>query len=240
MGKDVWDRNETRSRVWLAVKAAGEQGIFKGALDRAVALSGSAVDHHLKNLMRDHYVRRPDNADGHPVWGRYCAGDQVPPIDGYGLQCALELLDDCPGGVSVDLLCKELGLTARELTLLLEPIEREGNVQRMQIPLQHGGGMGWRLHGINADTEFINPLATPVVRVEDTRPQPAELLSLPVVEVDIDRVHRVRGSKFDCKIGSDGSLTIDTGVVQLTLQAHCARQLMHMLAPHVAAEGGLA
>lgn len=201
-----WKRSDTKSLVWLAVHAAGTQGAKKAALMDQMSLSATAMEWHLENMMRDQYVVRSG-------WGHYCSGERVPPIEGYALQRAIELLDDCPQGVSLTVLCDELQLGAAALFALLEPAEQAGQVQRIVMPRQHGG-VGWQL-----------------VAGQDVAD--AALQTLPVYEVDIDRIHRVqRPDLFKAEL-VDGRLAITSGAQSVTLPAEHTQRLLMTLAPHI-------
>lgn len=212
-----WKSDDTKSKVWKLVHAAGAHGTKKAALMDALGLSATALAWHLEKMMRDHYVLRSGR-------GQYCPGVRVPPIEGLALEQVLALIDDCPQGVSMVLLCQELQLGAAALFALLEPAEKAGTVERIAMPARHGG-VGWCLPGMQAAGE------EPPHRLDAHDLAHPDVAMLPVVEVDIDRIHRVqRGDNFAARL-ADGKLHITSGALSFTLsEAYTAKLLQYLLA----------
>lgn len=206
---ETWRATETRTVLWKAIKAAGFAGIGRKALEEATGKSPTSVDWHLTNMVRDGHVARPPGY-GH---GRWAAGPTRPPIEGLVLELALEMLQDCPAGVGEKLMCSSIACSLHELGDALQPLAQAGQVERMFMPATHGGGPGWRL------PEMVDMLRGA-----------HDLDRLPVMEIDIDRVHRTREDKFDARL-ADGRLHITTGALSFTLnEAHTNLLLQYLLA----------
>jgi hypothetical protein len=217
---EIWRAGETRTQVWLLIKAAGERGTGRKQLCDATGKSSTSVDWHLTNMARDGYIQRPQGIS-HALW---MAGPGLPPIDGLVLQLALAEVDDCPAGVSGEVLCAAIGCTAHVLQRALEPAEAAGRLERIRMPLAYGGGVGWCRPGLAAALQPTQRLAAQDLQHEHVR--------LPVHEVDIDRIHAVRAEAFTCEL-FNGRLSITTGALAVTLPAEHTQQLLQYLTPHI-------
>lgn len=206
--KDAWKANETRTLVWRLIQAAGEAGIGRSALVEKSGKSGTAVDWHLTNLARDRYIQRPEGQ----MALRWVTGPVRPPIDGVVLELALEAIEDCPQGVQEQVLRQSIGCGLRELHDAMAAAERAGVVERIAMPPQHGGGVGWCLPG-------SGPGAAP----------PSRLQELPVLEVDIDRIHRVHKDDVFAADVKDGCLSITSSTHSLVLSQRHTQKLLTFL-----------
>lgn len=219
---EIWRDDETRTVVWRLIKAAGERGTGRKELCDATGKSGTSMDWHLTNMVRDGHIQRPFCVS-HALW---MAGPKLPPIDGLVLDLALAELDDCPAGVSGDVLCTAIGCTAYVLQQALQPAEADGRLERIRMPLAYGGGVGWCRPGL---AEALQP-AAPRMTAQDMR---HEHVRLPVREVDIDAIHHKQAAdRFGAEL-ADGKLHITTGALQYTLPAEHTQRLMMYLAPHI-------
>jgi hypothetical protein len=223
---DTWAPDETRSLIWRALRAAGERGTTRKELMALVGKSGTSMDWHLTNLLRDGHARRCEGPHGSVRWGQWAAGDRLPPIAGLLLELALAAIDDCPQGLSEAMLCQEVCVTPTHLQQLLAPAEADGRVQRMQMPAQHGGGTGWCLPGMQAAGEQL-PVWVP------TQADHPDVRSLPVFEVNIDAVHRKR-EHFAARI-SGSALSIECGSLRLQLTPQQTDQVRRLVLDEVAA-----
>jgi len=223
--KEIWTADETRSRMWRLIKDAGWNGTTRKTLMEQMGKSSTSVDWHLTNLVRDDYAEHCLGTGR--SWRRVRAGPKLPPIAGLVLDLALAAIDDCPAGMSSEMLCGVVGCGPHELQRALQPAEHDGRIERIVMPMQHGGGLGWRQ-------------GTPAVLHTPARLGPAELLHehvhmLPVVEVDIDRIHHVRnGELFECDM-SEGRLRVTSGALTMTLSAAQTGKLLAYLR-HLATE----
>lgn len=201
---EVWRPTETRSVIWLLIQAAGDAGIGRTALMEQCVKSATAVDWHLTNMARDGHIQRPEGSRA----PRYVVGPKRPPIEGLVLTLAMELLEDCPSGVSEHLLCRTIGCSWRELGEALVPAERAGRVERRVMPAAHGGGVGWCLPGMGEP-------------------------ELPVVEIDIDRIHQTQRPDVFAAHLDDGCLSISSGALTMKLSAAHTEKLMAYLMAQV-------
>jgi hypothetical protein len=219
---DIWRVDETRTVVWRLIHAAGERGIGRKELIDGTGKSGTAVDWHLVHMARDGYIKRPPGIS-HALW---MAGPKLPPIDGVVLDLALEEVDDCPAGVSSDVLCAVIGCSLHLLEKALAPAEADGRLERIRMPLAYGGGVGWCRPGL------ADALQPPPQRMAAQDMQ-HEHVRLPVREVDIDRIHRQpRGERFQCELVA-GRLQLTSGPLHYELSAEHTQKLLQALTPHI-------
>src|SRR5574337_1764151 len=78
---DRWTPNETRTRIYLEVRAAGERGVHRRVLMSTLGLSHTGLDWHLSNLLVNGFVTKSQTAGGRML-GVYTASARMPPIDG--------------------------------------------------------------------------------------------------------------------------------------------------------------
>ncbi|HMN55609.1 MAG TPA: hypothetical protein PKE15_00045 [Ottowia sp.] len=194
MHKDEWPATDTRSVVWRLIFAAGPQGMARSALMDAAGKSSTAIDWHLTNLHRDGYIKRT-NDRSRGDW----AAAKWPPIAGLVRDMALEALEDCPAGVSDDVLYSALQVPWADSLAVLEQALADGLVQRIEIPVAHSSSYGWRLAKAKDEPELL----------------------IPVFTADIDRIHRTRAeqpsSSLDCRmLGERLQLVVNGLTVTLT------------------------
>jgi hypothetical protein len=206
---NTWPAGATKSVIWRLIHAAGEAGTTRMALLHASGKSGTAVDWHLTNLHRDGYIQRPNDRG----LGRWVSGPKWPPVEGLMRDLLLDALDDCPAGMSDEMLCGVLDVPRSEAWTVLQQAEAEGLVKRILLPAAHGGGKGWRL-----------------------APQPGTepAMTLPVFTLDIDHIHRVRREQlFRCALDG-GCLSMTLGGLSFKLDAAQTAQLKQCLQPETA------
>lgn len=219
---DTWRSAETKTVLWKAIRAAGQAGASRKYLLEHSGKSSTSLMWNLTNMARDGYIHRPS---GNTARGHWAAGPRLPPIEGLVLDLALELLDDCPAGMAEPVLSSSIGCGVKALQCALAVAERDGRVERMQMPPAHGGGLGWCLAGMSAAGE------APPARLNSVDLQHEHVRMLPVLEVDIDRIHNVqRGDLFDAVLHDDGRLSITSGSIQFSLPAAHTRRLLEKLA----------
>lgn len=215
MAKRGWHPESTKSQVWKLVESAGWNGIRRIDLLRALpVVSESAVDLALADLQRGGHLRKA-------AWGHYVAdADMVPPIEGLAEQRALQMIDDCPHGISELIMCAELKVGPTQLRATLAAAEAAGRIERMMLPAQHGGGLGFRLRRVAGDVPPPMPMS------EMAHPD----MRVPVMTVDIDRIHNVhRRDLFDAELRPDGRLRITSGSVTMELPKHHTAALCQYL-----------
>lgn len=228
-------RHETRTQIYLTLRTAGKAGMSRRSICKLYGhLHEKTVDQHLSNMLIDRYVHRPECPDGDEERGRYAPGPRVPPIDGLLLERALEMIADCPAGVSAAVMCDELGCSLAEMNAVLDAPARAGRIESVLIPSRHGGGAGWALPGLSAAREPTGVLSTVEMACEH------EHVRLPVLDVvDIDRIHRVRdgarASHFSCEM-QGRRLHITSGSMPMTLPADHTEQLLQYLVRHALTE----
>src|SRR5574337_1597541 len=59
---DRWTPNETRTRIYLEVRAAGERGVHRRVLMSTLGLSHTGLDWHLSNLLVNGFVTKSQTA----------------------------------------------------------------------------------------------------------------------------------------------------------------------------------
>lgn len=212
---EIWRAGETRTVVWQLIKAAGEHGTGRKELIEATGKSSTAVDWHVTNMARDGYIQRPPGIS-HALW---MAGPNLPPIEGLVLELTLAEVEDCPAGVSGEVLCREIGCSAHVLQQALAPAEADGRLERIRMPLAFGGGVGWRV-----PRPGQHPPQAPAA--------PQHSVRLPVVEVNIDRIHHVQGERFGLEL-ADGRLSMTSPTLAVRLTAEQTHQLLAYLTPHI-------
>lgn len=209
-----WEQDHTRAQIYRAVQAAGDAGISRSALREQIARAASVVDLGLKRMLEEgHLARTP--------WDWYRVGERIPPIRGTTAEMALSVLDDCPSGISLELLADELMAETSDALRALQQLEAQGRAERIAIPPEHGG-TGWRLCPAAPDPHAAESA-------------PAEVLEVPVfVELDIDRIHHLRGAVApaphaaaadDADAGDSEVLTVAVGSLALTLPRDDAYRL---------------
>lgn len=219
---ETWADHETRSVIWRLIKGAGAHGIGRKALQAATGKSSTSIDWHLSNMHRDQHVQRAQGLGP----ARWAAGPTLPPIEGLLLEMVLPLVDDCPAGVSGELLCNALGCTAHALLTALRPAEESGQLERITMPPRYGGGVGWCLPGMAAAAAAPAPRLEPRTMAREHE----AVCALQVVEVDIDRIHRLqRHELFECALQPGGRLTLTQGALTLTLSRASTDKLTQFL-----------
>lgn len=219
---ETWAAHETRSVVWRLIKGAGEHGIGRKALVAAAGKSDTSIDWHLSNLFRDKHIARVQGLGP----ARWKAGPTLPPIAGLLLEMVLPMVEDCPAGVSGELLCAATGAGSLQLLQALEPAEQDGRLERIRMPARYGGGVGWCLPGMSAAAEPPPPRLEPAAMSREHQ----AVCALQVVEVDIDRIHRVqRHELFECALQPGGRLTLTAGALTMTLSRAQTDKLMQFV-----------
>lgn len=140
-----WRAENTRARLYLAMRATGEAGLSrKAALKVCNGVGDSAVDNALNALGVMGYcilIKAP----GKPSRYTVTANCNKPVLLYVSLlPVLLDLINDCEAGVSERLLCDELCIAPELLQRTLKPAIKSLQVEQIMIPLAHGGGRGYR------------------------------------------------------------------------------------------------
>lgn len=208
MREPKWTEEGLRTRLYRAVEAAGAAGASREQLHGASPRHASTVNNTVRELCEYGYLART-------AWGTYVPGPQLPPIPSLPAERALALIDDCPPGVGWMVLARELGLSLGGVEALMRPLAAAGQVESITMPARHGGGPGWCMPGMRAAGEEPQPARLQAAQLQhpDVR--------VPVVTVDIDRIHRVQEGTardvFDAQLHADHGLTITSGAITLRL-----------------------
>lgn len=148
-----WRAENTRARLYLAIRAAGAVGLSrKAAIQACAGVGESAVDNLLYVLASMGYCMAA-KAPGKP--GRYTVTAHCnKPVLLYVslLPVLLDMIDDCEAGVSERVLCDELCIAPELLQRTLKPAIQSLQVERIMIPLAHGGGRGYRATSVTLAT----------------------------------------------------------------------------------------
>ena len=154
-----WRNDSLRSRVYRAVEAAGPKGLRPRdvlALVQATAHSVYATIYALVasgHLVRERRYRSHHHGKATPF---YLVNDKCrQPVMGDGNELSSRLSDlvsDCPGGVSDQVLAAELSVSLSTMYRAARPLIAAGSIVRIEIPTEHGGGMGYRPLGPDAET----------------------------------------------------------------------------------------
>lgn len=133
-----------RSAVYETVKAAGPGGLRYAQVHARLLVAypevtPKAVHGHLSRLADAELITR--GGRGHYLTDEACkepGGRVVSPQERL-----LELIADCPGGVSDALLAEEAGMSRWRVGRYLMPFVAEGALRRVVMPSSHGGGWGY-------------------------------------------------------------------------------------------------
>lgn len=133
-----------RSLVYEVVKAAGLEGLRYSQVVEKVRLtcpdvSDKAVHGHLMRLCKAELMSR--SGRGHFLVDDGCAKPGALLVSPQ--ERLLELIADCPGGVSDAVLAEESGMSRWRVGRYLKECVAQGLVRRIQIPATHGGGWGY-------------------------------------------------------------------------------------------------
>jgi hypothetical protein len=133
-----------RRAVYEEVKAAGNAGLYYTEVHTRLQkvfpeVTLKAVHGHLSRLHQAEQVTKTGR--GHYLVDEGCAqpgAHLVSPQDRL-----LELIADCPGGVSDAVLAEDAGLSRWQVGRYLIEYVAQGQVRRVQMPATHGGGWGY-------------------------------------------------------------------------------------------------
>lgn len=129
--------------VHAVVVSTGTRGATLSYLERTMFTSGltrKALHQRLKRLREMNLVEQREER------GPYFAlesGDFDGAEERALMDRLLELIADCPSGVSDGVLAQETAVSAADVWRILQPALRAGAVVRVRMPAAHGGGKGF-------------------------------------------------------------------------------------------------
>lgn len=169
--------------VYDTLLATGVRGATLPELVAALAghgLTRKAVHQHVSRL------RKKDLVEQRKVRGPYFA---LEPMDAQSFDSlrkrGLEIVADCPHGVSDEVLAQEIDLTPAEVWRLLEGEVKRGGLLRVRMPQAHGGGKGFAAGmGAAAAAAAAKPAtpAAPAGPAADTAAAPEALGAFELLE----------------------------------------------------------
>lgn len=238
MSRDFWNRGSLRSTMYLAIVGAGPVGLRKADLLQAVSSldpTRKHFDNQLAMLKAGDFVRLEEGLGPRGQYGFYrvTAECKAPPIRGLLAMHAVQAIADCPAGVTDQVLADEMSIKPTELAWLLRRAVDLNIVQRMVMPMSHGGGAGWAMV----------PGADPMALLQDMRnrldmeksvlkvaPRPANA-DVPVDDASADPFEVKVDDECSFAIAHDGALVIDSGGVRMALAPrHVGALLGHLYA----------
>lgn len=229
------------SKVYMAIKAAGREGIVRAKLlelPELMSVSANTVDCQVWALRRRNFIEGA-KAPGLPTVFSVtpeCAVPLLSPRKGGRpkLAALLAALSDYPGGVSEEVLAEDLDCSPSLLRRCLHGGRALALMDEIALPDSHGGGTGWRLRSFENLPARAEP-AQAVAPAQGTTyaaglvveqvPAQREAMRLPVVEIDIDAIHR-GPAQFACELADDFTLRVSACNVTLTLNPEHTRALL--------------
>lgn len=148
--RTAWYVDALRTRVYLAVEAAGPRGLVPREVVAAVEGPERSIHNALGVLRSTGYIKRErrvqpghrDKATPFYLVSKECQKPLI--VERTESNQLADLVADFPGGVSDHVLAAELHVSPSTVCRMASTLLARGSIVRIRIPDEHGGGMGYR------------------------------------------------------------------------------------------------
>ena len=221
-----------RCKLYLAARAAGPAGLSVHALRRLLPdVPEKRTNSMLYYLKGEGYLMQPKGLAGRGLYG-VSADCPTPPVQGFLQRALVDLLADCPAGMTLSVLADELHTHMRQIEDELIPLVNKGHAVLVRLQGPETVESGYRLlvppdkarHGLPELPPIGSGMGSDMGAdmVADAAPAPAAEASVamaPAVAVAVQAatpVFELVGNRFCMRLACG---------TELMLSADCTRQL---------------
>jgi len=168
-----------RCTLYLAARAAGPDGLSVQALHRLLPYSPARrTNSMLYHLKRAGYIMQPEGVRGRGLYG-VSTDCPTPPVQGFLKRALVDLLADCPAGMTLSVLAAELYTHMRKVEDELIPLVNRGHavLVRLQGPEELESGYRLLVHPDKALQGLPELPAIGAGLAADAAPEPAAVVA---------------------------------------------------------------